>query len=141
MTHMARIGVVHESLFANICLRTKRIFRTTTDIVMVPIWEPTPGAEHWTLTIIDKRAGPTQADWAVRYYDTLEKETMANRLAAAKVFQEMCPSTPRLGFPRRRNCSRQGALACGLTAVWYMEEEVIANVIDAGYGCRGWMSE
>ena len=114
-----------------------RIFTTTTDMVMVPIWEPTPGAEHWTLMIVDKRADTI----AVRYYDTLEKESMASRLIAAKVLQEMCPRTPELRLPRRRNCSRQGTLACGFTVVWYMEEELIANVIGAGYGCCGWMSE
>ena len=66
---------------------------------------------------------------------------MASRLIAAKVLQDMYPRTPELRLPRRRNCSRQGALACGFTTVWYIEEELIANFIDAGYGCRGWMSE
>ena len=114
-----------------------RIFTTTTDMAMVQIWEPKPGAEHWTLMIVDKRADTI----AVRYYDTLEKESMASRLIAAKVLQEMCPRTPALSLPRRRSCSRQGALACGFTVVWYMEAELIANAIGAGYGCCGWMRE
>ena len=99
-----------------------RIVASTTGIVMLPIFEPTPGEEHWTLMIIDKRGGPMQADLAVRYYDTLTKESMASRLIAAKILKEMCPGHPEVRLPRRRNCSQQGALACGLAVIWYMEE-------------------
>jgi len=105
---------------------------------MLPILDPTPGEEHWTLMIIDKRGGPTQADFAVRYYDTLTKESMASRLIAAKILKEMCPGHPEVRLPRRRNCSQQGPLACGFAVIWYMEEELIASAMGAGYGCRGW---
>ena len=108
---------------------------------MLPILDPTPGEEHWTLMIIDKRGGPMQADFAVRYYDTLTTESMASRLIAAKILKEMCPGHPEVRLPRRRNCSQQGPLACGFAVIWYMEEELIASAIGAGYGCRGWFNE
>ena len=116
-------------------LTVLQMIMSTSKVILAPVWcaGGSHGSEHWTLIAVDKSRQTT----TVRYYDTLEVESLWNRAAAARLLDAL---DPEIKLPKKCYCTLPSPLGCGFATSWYIEEEV-RSLLGEGPASRGWMSE
>ena len=103
------------------------------DAALVPVW----GSDHWTLMGLEKDG---DGKWKVDYKDSLQQESMACRLSAAKILQVFASALGQdLELPQRsnRHFQTKGSLACGFFVVHWIDQKMRQIYHGEGHMCTG----